>query len=326
MGQKIMECKGPAIAVIGNGYWGKNLVRNFYELSALRSVCDSKIAALEDAKTLYQVATTTNVENILNDPEIAGVAISAPAAQHYEIAKSCLLHGKDVYVEKPLALHVEEGKELVRLAAEQKRILMVGHILQYHPAILELKRLIRAGELGRVQYIFSSRLNLGKLRTEENILWSFAPHDISAILYLLDEEPTSVAAHGSSYLNPNIVDVTLTTCEFASGVKAHIFVSWIHPFKEQKLIVVGDRKMAVFDDTENERKLVIYPHRIDWIDRRPVAHKSEGAVVPLSRQEPLALECQHFLECVRSHSKPRTDSENGLSVLRILDACEKSLE
>ena len=320
-----MEYKGPAIAVIGNGYWGKNLVRNFYELSALRSVCDSKIAALEDAKTLYQVATTTNVENILNDPEIAGVAISAPAAQHYEIAKSCLLHGKDVYVEKPLALHVEEGKELVRLAAEQKRILMVGHILQYHPAILELKRLIRAGELGRVQYIFSSRLNLGKLRTEENILWSFAPHDISAILYLLDETPSRVIANGGSYLNSGIADTTLTTCEFGSGVKAHFFVSWLHPFKEQKLTVVGGRKMVVFDDTQSDRKLVLYSHRIEWLDRIPVAHKDAGQVIPLPKEEPLRRECEHFLECIRMRQQPRTDGESALEVLRVLEACEQSL-
>jgi len=318
--------EAPKVAVVGCGYWGKNLVRNFHQLGSLSAVCDSDPQRLEEMSRSYGVKGIENFKELLREGGIQAVVVGAPAALHHRLAKAALLAGKDVFVEKPLALHVEEGEELAHLARKHDRILMVGHLLQYHPAILELKKLIRSGELGRVQYIYSSRLNLGKLRTEENILWSFAPHDISAILYLLDEEPTSVAAHGSSYLNPNIVDVTLTTCDFAGGVKAHIFVSWIHPFKEQKLIVVGDRKMAVFDDTENERKLVIYPHRIDWIDRRPVAHKSEGAVVPLSRQEPLALECQHFLECVRSHSKPRTDSENGLSVLRILDACEKSLE
>src|SRR5215472_17423198 len=250
-----MESKVPAIAVIGNGYWGKNLVRNFHELSALRTVCDSKTAAVEDAHALYRVATTTDIQEVLNDPEIVGIAISAPAAQHYEIAKNCLLHGKDVYVEKPLALHVEEGNELVRIAGAQKRILMVGHILEYHPAILELKRLIRSGELGRIRYIYSSRLNLGKLRTEENILWSFAPHDISVICSLLDEKPESVSSHGGNYVNPRIFDTTMTTCSFRSGVQAHIFVSWIHPFKEQKLAVIGDKRMAVFDDVERERKL-----------------------------------------------------------------------
>jgi UDP-2-acetamido-3-amino-2,3-dideoxy-glucuronate N-acetyltransferase len=168
-------------------------------------------------------------------------------------------------------------------------------------------------------------LNLGKLRTEEDILWSFAPHDISAILYLLDESPTQVAAQGASYLNHPISDVTLTLLDFASGVKAHIYVSWLHPFKEQKLIIVGDRKMAVFDDTQIERKLVVYSHRVDWVNRVPVARKAEGEVVPLSTDEPLRLECQHFLECVRDRSTPKTDGENGLRVLKILHATGQSI-
>ena len=316
----------PQIAVVGCGYWGKNLVRNFHELGSLAAICDSDAPRLEEMCGKYGARAIANFEGLLADDGIQGVVISAPAALHYSLAKRALLAGKDVFVEKPLALHVEEGEELRQLASQHDRVLMVGHLLQYHPAILELKKLIREGELGRVEYIYSSRLNLGKLRTEENILWSFAPHDISAILYLLDEEPRSVAAHGSSHLSANIVDVTLTTCDFSSGVKAHIFVSWIHPFKEQKLVVVGDRQMAVFDDTEKERKLVIYPHRIDWIDRRPVAHKSEGTVVPLPKEEPLALECRHFLECVATRSNPRTDGENGVRVLRILEACGKSVQ
>lgn len=320
------NAQDPKVAVVGCGYWGKNLVRNFHQLGCLSAICDSEPQRLEEMSRTYGVKGTETFEDLLRDEEIQGVVVGAPAALHHQLAKQALLAGKDVFVEKPLALRVEEGEELAQLARANDRVLMVGHLLQYHPAILELKKLIRDGELGRVQYIYSSRLNLGKLRTEENILWSFAPHDISAILYLLDEEPLSVAAHGSSYLNQNIVDVTLTTCDFASGVKAHIFVSWIHPFKEQKLVVVGDRTMAVFDDTETERKLVVYPHRIDWIDRRPVAHKSEGSVIALPNQEPLALECRHFVDCLKSHARPRTDAENGLRVLRILDACEKSLQ
>ena len=318
--------EAPQIAVVGCGYWGKNLVRNFHELGSLAAICDSDTPRLEEMCGKYGARAIGNFDDLLADGEIRGVVISAPAALHHSLAKRALLAGKDVFVEKPLALHVEEGEELARLAREHERVLMVGHLLQYHPAILELKKLIREGELGRVEYIYSSRLNLGKLRTEENILWSFAPHDLSAILYLLDEEPRSVAAHGSSHLNANIIDVTLTTCDFPSGVKAHIFVSWLHPFKEQKLVIVGDRKMAVFDDTESERKLVIYPHRIDWIDRRPVAHKSEGTVIPLPKQEPLSLECQHFLECIATRSNPRTDGENGVRVLRILEACGTSVQ
>jgi UDP-2-acetamido-3-amino-2,3-dideoxy-glucuronate N-acetyltransferase len=241
------------------------------------------------------------------------------------LAKKALVAGKDVFVEKPLALHLEEGEELVSLARNNSRILMVGHLLHYHPAVMALKQMIQKGELGRVEYVSSSRLNLGKLRTEEDILWSFAPHDISAIIHLLNEVPVRVAAQGASYLNHQISDVTLSVLSFTSGVKAHIFVSWLHPYKEQKLIIVGDQKMAVFDDTETERKLVLYSHKIDWVDRLPVARRAEGVVVPLSNEEPLRNECLHFIECVRERSVPRTDGENGLSVLRILHACSQSI-
>jgi len=315
----------PQVAVVGSGYWGKNLVRNFFELGALGCVCDTRDAALREVFTKYNVKTTLHYQQVLDDPDLHAVVIAAPAAQHYELAKRALLRDKDVYVEKPLALRSSEGKELVELAGERNRILMVGHILEYHPAILELRRLIREGKLGRIQYIYSSRLNLGKLRTEENILWSFAPHDISAILFLLGEAPTTVAAHGGTYVSQKIADTTLTTCDFQSGVKAHIFVSWLHPFKEQKLTLVADKKMAVFDDLEPERKLVLYSHRIDWLDRVPVVQKQPGLVVPLPKTEPLRLECEHFLQCVVERERPRTDGESALRVLRILEACEESL-
>jgi UDP-2-acetamido-3-amino-2,3-dideoxy-glucuronate N-acetyltransferase len=315
----------PNIAVIGNGYWGKNLVRNFHALGVLKCVCDSRAEALQEANANFGVDTCCSLESIVNNPEVDGVAIAAPAVQHYEIAKACLLAGKDVYVEKPLALRVEQGEELVEIAEKARRILMVGHILQYHPAILKLKELIGSGELGRIQYIYSSRLNWGKLRTEENILWSFAPHDISAILYLLDELPVSVTATGGTYINPPIYDTTLTACDFLSGVKAHIFVSWLHPFKEQKMVIVGGKKTAVFDDVERERKLVIYPHRIDWVNRLPVACKDEGQVVPLAADEPLRRECEHFIESIVTRQSPRTDGRNGVKVLKVLDACERSL-
>jgi len=320
-----MEKTLPGVGVIGCGYWGRNLVRNFSELGGLAAVCDVESSHLAEMRNRYPVAATSRVEELLMMPEVQAVAIAAPAARHFELAKKALLAGKDVFVEKPLALHVEEGEELVELAGKQSRILMVGHLLHYHPAIVELRRLLREGELGRVEYISSSRLNLGKLRTEEDILWSFAPHDISAILHLLDEVPTQVAAQGASYLNHPISDVTLTILSFASGVKAHIFVSWLHPFKEQKLVIVGDRKMAVFDDTQEERKLVVYSHRIEWVDRVPIARKAEGEVVALSNEEPLRAECLHFLECVRDRKTPRTDGENGLRVLRILHAAGQSI-
>jgi UDP-2-acetamido-3-amino-2,3-dideoxy-glucuronate N-acetyltransferase len=321
-----MESLIPRIAVVGSGYWGKNLVRNFHQLGALQVVCDAREEPLQEARAQYGVHTTSDVDAVLHDETVDGIVIAAPAAQHFQLTAKCLLHDKDVYVEKPLALRAEEGRQLVQLAAERNRILMVGHILEYHPAILELRRLIRSGELGRIQYIYSSRLNLGKLRTEENILWSFAPHDISAILFLLEETPARVSAHGGSYVDPRTVDTTLTTCEFATGVQAHIFVSWLHPFKEQKLAVVGSRKMAVFDDLQPENKLVLYSHRIDWLDRTPIAHKAAGEAVELNSScEPLQLECKHFLECIRTRAVPRTNGASALRVLQVLEACERSL-
>jgi UDP-2-acetamido-3-amino-2,3-dideoxy-glucuronate N-acetyltransferase len=314
----------PRIAVIGSGYWGKNLVRNFYDLGALACVCDTNDAVLAGVREKYRVQTCNSLDSVISDPHIEGVVIATPAVLHFQLARRCLLAGKDVYAEKPLALHADEGAELVDIAKKRQRMLMVGHILEYHPAILELQKLIRTGELGNIQYIYSSRLNLGKLRTEESILWSFAPHDISAILFLLGESPVRVATQGGSYLNHN-VDTTLTTCEFPSGVKAHIFVSWLHPFKEQKLAIVGGRKMAVFDDVEQERKLVLYSHRIEWVDRVPVAAKDTGQVVELPKQEPLRVECEHFLQSIRTREQPRTNGESALRVLRVLEGCETSL-
>jgi UDP-2-acetamido-3-amino-2,3-dideoxy-glucuronate N-acetyltransferase len=315
----------PRIAVVGAGYWGKNLVRNFHELGALECVCDTREQAIAEASERFRVPTTAALDDVLSDRTIQGVAIATPAAQHYDISRRCLLAGKDVYSEKPLALHAEEGEELVDIANKYGRILMVGHILEYHPAILELRRLIHAGELGNIQYIYSSRLNLGKLRTEENILWSFAPHDISAILFLLGETPTRITTQGGTFVGHN-VDTTLTTCEFPSGVKAHIFVSWLHPFKEQKLAIVGGRKMAVFDDVEPERKLTLYSHRIEWVDRVPVAAKDCGQVVELPKTEPLRMECEHFLNCIRTRQKPRTSGESAVRVLKVLEGCEESLK
>jgi len=241
------------------------------------------------------------------------------------MAKEALKHGKDVYVEKPLSLDVKEGRELVKIAKNNKNILMVGHILQYHPAIVKLKEMIDKGELGKIQYIYSNRLNLGKFRTEENILWSFAPHDISVILMLLNEMPTDVTSHAGTYLSKNVPDVTITTLDFPSEVKAHIFVSWLHPYKEQKLVVVGNKKMAVFDDVSDE-KLLLYPHEIEWVNRIPIPHKKDAKVVEIEINEPLQEECIHFIECIESRKQPKTDGAEGLRVLEVLQASQKSLE
>jgi len=315
----------PNIAVVGGGYWGKNLIRNFSDLGALRMVCDTDADKIKLYREKYPgVSVTRSYSEVLQDPEIDGVVISVPAELHFTLAREALVSGKDVFVEKPLSLTVEDGEELVGLARERKKILLVGHILAYHPAVLKLKELIQRGDLGRIQYVYSNRLNLGKIRTEENILWSFAPHDISTILELLQEMPVEVSASGGNYLHASVADVTVTVLKFPSGVRSHIFVSWLHPYKEQRLVVVGEKQMAVFDDTA-ENKLVIYPHGLDWVERSPVPRKGEARVVPVSSEEPLRRECQHFLDCIKERGLPRTDGEEGLRVLRVLSACSRSL-
>jgi len=315
------------IAVIGSGYWGKNLVRNFAELGALHTICDSSPETLKQFEKPYpDVNRETDFASVLANSAIKGVVIASPAAMHHAMAKQALLADKDVFVEKPLSLTVEEGEELVKLAEDRNKILMVGHVLIYHPGIVKLRQLVDSGELGKINYIYSSRLNLGKFRTEENILWSFAPHDISVILLLLNEMPREVAAHGGCYLHENIADVTVTTMSFASGVRAHIFVNWLHPYKEQKLVVVGEQKTAVFDDVAPENKLLLYDYQIEWTNGVPAPRKQEPTPVEFTMNEPLKLECQHFLDCLKSRQKPRTDGNSGLMVLQILDACQKSLQ
>lgn len=314
----------PKISVIGCGYWGKNLVRNFSELGVLHSVCDVNQESANKAARAYGVLLHTLDEVFKSDAD--GIVIAAPAALHFELAQRALLAGKHVFVEKPLSLNVEEAKKLCELSIKVNAKLMVGHLLQYHPAFLKLKLLIKQGNLGRLQYIYSNRLNLGKFRTEENILWSFAPHDISMILGLAGALPESVYATGACHLNPNIHDVTTTHMHFKNGIQAHIFVSWLHPYKEQKLVVVGDRGMAVFDDgLPWSEKLTLYPHQVTWVDGVPHSEKADIIPVPLEVSEPLKLECQHFIECITHNHIPRTDGSEGLRVLQVLDAAERSL-
>lgn len=316
------------VAVIGCGYWGKNLVRNFAELGALHTICDADLKVLEQIASRYpQANTESKYRRVLQNREIKGVVIASPVTLHYSMAKEALLAGKDTFVEKPLALRVEEGKELVEIAEETGRILMVGHLLEYHPAVVKLKELVDKGELGKIQYIYSNRLNLGKFRTEENIMWSFAPHDISVILLLLGSEmPQKISAHGGYYLHQDIADVTLTTMDFKDGVRAHIFVSWLHPYKEQKLVVVGNKKMALFDDTNPKDKLFLYSHGIEWVEGKPVPHPKEAEAVKVSLEEPLKIECQDFLECIENRRKPIADGHKGLQVLKVLSYCQRSLE
>ena len=316
------------IAVVGAGYWGKNLVRNFHALGALGMIVDpSPVIQERMAQDYPGVKLTGSYADALSDPEIGGLAIATPAETHGNLIREAILAGKDVYVEKPLCLSESEGRELIQLAAEKKQLLMVGHLLWYHPVLLKLKELVRQGELGRIRYIYSNRLNMGKLRREENVLWSFAPHDVSVILGLLEEMPESVQAQGGNFLHQQIADVTVSMLSFASGVMAHIHVSWLHPFKEQKLVVVGDQKMAVFDDTAPwDEKLTLFAHQVEWRNNAPQAIKGEGETVTVPQEEPLRAECAHFLECITTRSIPRTDGAEGLQVLQVLNACQQSLK
>jgi UDP-2-acetamido-3-amino-2,3-dideoxy-glucuronate N-acetyltransferase len=315
------------VACIGAGYWGRNLVRNFHELGALATVCDASPAALNElAQKFPDGRYTSSVRDVLADASVSAVAIATPAETHGHLVRQALEAGKDVFVEKPLCVTLDEGRELVAFAERAGRVLMVGHLLWYHPVVLRLRELVESGELGRIQYIYSTRLNLGRIRREENILWSFAPHDVSVILGLVGEMPDGIQAQGGNYLHPKIADVTVTLLTFPSGVRAHIFVSWLHPYKEQKLVVVGDRKMAVFDDVQPERKLTLYPHAIDWRNHVPVPTRADAQVIPVETGEPLRAECEHFLECVASRRAPRTDGTEGLRVLTVLQQCQTALE
>lgn len=314
------------VACVGAGAWGKNLIRNFASLGVLHAVCDPDADARgRIAKHHPGVETTDSFDRILSDRDVDAVVLATPAKTHADMATKALLAGKDVFVEKPLALTLEAGREVVDTAKRADRLLMVGHVLQYHPAIVRLNELITRGELGKLQYVYSTRLNIGRVRREENILWSFAPHDISTILTLVGESPNRVHATGGTYLQQGVPDVTLTVMEFPGGVRGHVFVSWLHPIKEQKLIVIGDRKMAVFDDQAKD-KLVVFPHQVEWIDRVPVAHRADGEIVPIESEEPLAAECRHFLECVERRLTPRTDGAEALRVLEVLQASQLSLD
>ncbi len=326
--QKALNPSKRFLAVIGSGYWGKNLVRNYYEIGALKVICDKDEVLLENFKTQYpEVETSFALNDVLSRQDIEGVVIATPAETHYLLAREALMAGKHVYVEKPLVLDEREGEELIATAEKQNLTLMVGHLLQYHPAFVKLKELIISGELGRINYMYSNRLNFGKIRREENILWSFAPHDISMILAIAGEEPETVFAIGGNYLHRKIADVTTTHLEFPSGMQAHIFVSWLHPYKEQKLVVVGDRKMAVFNDTEPwADKLLVYSHRIDWQNNVPIPNKADAERVDIREEEPLKLECRYFIQCLSNGHRPITDGREGLRVLKILKASQKSLD
>lgn len=323
-----MESTQPHIALIGHGYWGKNIARNLYQLGALRGVFDLDKKTSQEVRILYpDIHLYQTIDEVLADRAVAGVAISTQARTHAELSMAAIRAGKDVFVEKPLALSYEHGQQVVEYAKQKGRILMVGHLLEYHPAVLRLVELVQSGELGKLLYIYSNRLNLGKFRREENILWSFAPHDIAVILRLVGESPIEVMATAGAYLQPNVADTTLTHLLFDDGLRAHIFVSWLHPRKEQRLVVVGSKKMAVFDDrAAPEDRLVIYDKGADWIDNYPVPRQGESVQMVCERSEPLRVEMSHFITCMETREQPRTDGRSGLRVLHVLQAAQQSLQ
>lgn len=317
----------PGIAVVGCGYWGKNLVRNFSQLGALRVVCDATEAGRATAQRLAPAARVcSSFADVLRLPDVQGIVLATPAATHFDLARQVLAAGKDLFVEKPMALCVSEGRQILQEAREAKRVVMVGHILEYHPAILALRDLIGAGKLGRIRYLYSNRLNFGKIRTEENALWSFAPHDVAVILRLVGGLPDEVSCRGAAFVHGQTADVTVSTLHFPGNVHAHIFVSWLNPFKEQKLVVVGEERMAVFNDVVREGKLLLYNQHVTVEEGLPVLHNKDVEAVPLPAGEPLTGECRDFLDCIVTRATPLSDGESGLRVLQVLEACQQSMD
>ena len=323
------------VAVVGVGGWGKNLARNYHEIpeARLKYICDldeERLASL--AAHLPGTRASSDFGIVLADEEVQAVVISTSAPTHFELCRQALERGKDVYVEKPFVLNVGQAEELISLAAKLERVLMVGHLLEYHPVVLRLRQMIQSSELGEVQYIYSQRLNLGTVREDENALWSFAPHDISSILFLLGKEPINVSARGQSYLQRGIEDVVFLSMYFGDETMAHIHVSWLDPHKVRKMTIVGSRKMAVFDDIEASDKLKIYDKGAELGSNYDTFAEYIGlrfgdVTIPYIKVgEPLRHECNHFLECVRERTTPRSDGLDGLRVVKILTAAEESLK
>ena len=312
------------IAIVGCGHWGKNLVRNFAELGALAAVCDPNEQLAQSYAEQYSVCNLS-FQAILDNPAIDAAVIAVPAPLHASMAIEVMNAGKHAYVEKPLAMNRVEAEAMIMSAEKNDVQLMVGHLLQYHPVFIAVRELVESGGLGSLRFMYSNRLSFGKVRSEEDVIWSFAPHDISMILSLTGQEPEVVRTESSSILQPDIADTATVHMEFKSGLKSHVSVSWLHPFKEQKLVVVGQDGMAVFDDTKpwNE-KLALYHHVVQATDCLPRLEKAEVEYLEVPQSEPLRNECQHFLDVVSENVVPLTDGDEGLSVLKVLSAATLS--
>jgi predicted dehydrogenase len=320
------------VGLAGLGYWGPNLARNLDDLPGLRLawICDRNEAALERVATRFPEARrTTRFEDLLEDDGLTAVAIATPVVTHFELAREALVAGKHVFVEKPLALSSTLGEQLIALAEERGLVLMPGHLLLYHPAVAKLKELVASGELGHFLYVYGNRQNLGQIRRDENALWSLGAHDLSLILHLVEEEPINAWARGESFLNPGVEDVVFCFLRFPSGVVAHMHLSWLDPHKIRRMTVVGDRKMAVFDDMELERKVTVYDkgpeRRADtWGEWQ--ARTGDISIPKISNAEPLKLECEHFLGLLRGEGDHLAAARDGLAVVRALEQLQASLE
>jgi predicted dehydrogenase len=319
------------IGVVGLGYWGPNLARNFDRLAGaeLTWLCDASEEALERWQAAFPTArTSTRLEELLDDDALDAVAVATPVPTHAELALRVIDAGKHCFVEKPLARSEEEAERVVEAARASGRVLMVGHLLEYHPGVEKLEELLRSGELGDLRYIYSNRLNLGKHRTDENALWSLGAHDVSVILRLAGEEPSSWEVMGESYVKPGVEDVVFALMRFDSGLIAHMHLSWLDPHKERRFTVVGSKRMATFDDMELERKLTVYDKGIDedYSSYGEYIARSGDVFSPrVSNEEPLRIECRHFFECVRDGAEPRTGGESALRVVRVLERLQRDL-
>jgi len=323
------------VGVVGLGYWGPNLARNFERLpdTELAYCCDLVAENLEKARAQFPGAVVTgDLDEVLADGGLDAVVIATPAPTHYSLGKRVLEAGKHALIEKPLALRAADAEDLVATAAAKQRLLMVGHLLEYHPGVRKVKELLEAGELGRPFYVYANRLNLGKVRADESALWSLGPHDISVINYLTGEEPEEVSARGECYLQDDVEDVVFGYIRYPSGMIGHLHVSWLDPHKSRKITVVGADKMVVFDDMEAERKVTVYDRgatttrtKFETYGEFVTLHFGDIHIPKLSNEEPLRVECRHFVECIREGRPPLSDGRDGLNVVRVLEAMERSL-
>ena len=312
------------IAVVGCGYWGKNLVRNYFELGVLASICDPNYSIASTFANKYNIKSCSFAQ-ILDDTDIKGVVLAVPAELHASMAVDAMNKGKHVFVEKPLAMNEAEAEAMITTAKKNKVQLMVGHLLQYHPIFKTIREYVEEGKIGEINYIYSNRLSFGKVRTEEDVIWSFAPHDISMILSLTGQEPEYVSTNAISILQKNIADTATIHLQFKSGLKSHISVSWLHPYKEHKLVIVGQSSMLVFDDTKPwHEKLALYPYEVMSSKNLVNLQNSNLQYIKVLEEEPLKKECQHFLDVVEKDTRPLTDGSEGLRVLKVLSAASRS--